>query len=365
MPLSCQETVRQDAAFPVSRKPADACRTCIKSMRAPLAFTGLLVVLSLAFGFYRLAFPPEPYTSLNVVIVQQNADPWTDGAVRKNLITSQDLTRKAIASSGKKADLVVWSESSLPWPYLENQAAYAEYPAEDPFGKFLSETGAPLLAGSPVLVDQENRGYSNSVVLIGSDGEQLDWYGKIQLVGFAEYMPFTEYKWVRSFFDAVVGFSSGWIPGKEFKTMAVKNSEGKTIHFATPICFEDAFPSLTAQLHNSGSDLLINLTNDSWSRTDSAEYQHFAIASFRSIELRTTLVRSTNAGYSVVINPVGKVIRDMPLFVTDAVNVSVPIYPHITTFYAHFGDWFPALISLVAALSMLTREILDRKRSIR
>lgn len=340
-------------------------RTLRRLLSRPAVFALALMALAFSYGLMRLAFPPKPETSLNIVMVQQNADPWAEGGVKKNIITSQRLTREALAKSGTKADLIIWSESVLAFPYLENREYYAVFPKADPLGAFLAETNTPLLVGSPVLVDPANEGYSNSVILLSPSGEQLDWFGKIQLVAFAEYMPFTEYEWVRKFFDAIVGFSRGWVPGKELKTFAVTNSEGVQIRFATPICFEDAFSSLIARLHNTGSDVLINLTNDSWSRTDSAEYQHFAIASFRSIELRTTLIRSTNAGYSSVINPLGRVTSDMPLFESTARFVSVPIYPHITTFYARFGDWFPSLLGLLLLIAAIFKKYLDRSVTLR
>lgn len=314
------------------------------------SFTVFLVFSAGVYGLVALSTSDVPETELNVVMVQQNGDSWEEGGVRKTMLASQSLTRKGIASSTKKADLIVWSESVLGWPYIQNKDYYSGFPKEDPFAAFMAEIDTPLLVGSPVLVDPANEGYSNSVILISPDAEQLDWYAKIQLVAFAEYMPFTEYEWVRKFFDAIVGFSRGWVPGNSLEPFTVKNGEGRDIRFAAPICFEDAFSPLIARLHNSGSNLLINLTNDSWSKTDSAEYQHFAIASFRSIELRTTMIRSTNAGYSVVIDPKGRVIHDMPLFVADSLFVSVPVYPHRTTFYARFGDWLPALFSMLLFL---------------
>jgi len=314
------------------------------------AFTALLFLAACVYGLVALSASDVPETTLDVVMVQQNGDSWEEGGVRKTMLASQALTRKGIAAGGKKPDLVVWSESVLGWPYIQNKDYYAGFPKEDPFAAFMAEIDTPLLVGSPVLVDPVNEGYSNSVILVSPEAEQIDWYAKIQLVAFAEYMPFTEYEWVRTFFDAIVGFSRGWVPGKSLEPFTVKNGEGRDIRFAAPICFEDAFSPLIARLHNQGSNLLINLTNDSWSKTDSAEYQHFAIASFRSIELRTTMIRSTNAGYSVVIDPKGRVIRDMPLFVADSIFVTVPVYPHRTTFYARFGDWFPALLSVLVFL---------------
>lgn len=336
-----------------------------RELLAPIAFTAGLFILVLSFGAYRLAFPPVPQTMLNVVMVQQNSDPWAGGGLGRNLRESQRLTREAIAKSGRPADLAVWSESVLSWPYENNKRYYATHPQDDPFIPFLKSTGIPLLVGSPVLVDAVTEDYSNAVIYVAPNGEQLGWYGKMQLVPFAEYMPFTQYPLVAKFFDALVGFSRGWIPGAEYKTFPVTTADGKTIRFAAPICFEDAFPNQAAKLHNEGSDILINLTNDAWSKTDSAEYQHFAIASFRTIELRTTLIRSTNGGYSTVIDPLGRVIEDLPLFTEASVNAAVPIYPFTMTFYARFGDWFPLLASLALLALALRAEYLDRRKHYR
>ena len=179
-------------------------------------------------------------------------------------------------------------------------------------------------------------------------------YAKMQLVPFAEFLPFIDHPIVQKFFDKLVGFSSGYNQGSHYKIFSIKNSKGENINFACPICYEDAFPSLCASLHEKGSDLLINLTNDSWSKTDSAEYQHFAIAFFRAIELRTPLVRATNSGYSAVVDPTGKIIADLPLFTATGTVVEIPLYAHRTTFYAQWQDWLPFLFLIIALASMFS-----------
>ena len=175
----------------------------------------------------------------------------------------------------------------------------------------------------------------------------------------------------------VVGISAGWTPGDQyvyfdvpcrvtenFKLPAVKDidltkslSEQKaeekkpyTVRIATPICFDDAFTDIMRPLFLNGSELFINLTDDSWSRTKSSEIQHFAIASYRAIEYRTTLVRSSNAGYSVVVDPSGKVLADLPLFEETALSYNVPVFSRKMTTYARFGNWLPYLCLIVFAV---------------
>ena len=172
-------------------------------------------------------------------------------------------------------------------------------------------------------------------------------YAKMQLVPFAEFMPFIDNPLVQKFFQSIVGFSSGYEQGRRYKGFNVRNAKGENISFAAPICYEDAFPALCAHLHQRAGDLLINLTNDSWSQTNSAEYQHFAIAYFRAIELRTSLVRSTNSGYTCVIDPKGRVKASLPLFQEGFLHVDVPIYSYKHTPYLIFKDWLPLVLFII------------------
>ncbi len=306
--------------------------------------TGLFLMI-MFYGFIVLNFKTEPKTYLNTVIVQQNGDPWDMNNFESYLKTSQTLSKREVSSAEEKPDLIVWSESSLTNSYFNSRFFYSSFPNEEPFLDFLNNVNVPVLAGSPI-IDHLNRGY-NSAILIAPDGNILEAYSKIQLVPFAEYIPFIEHPFVQKFFDRLVGFSAGWTPGKEFSNFSIENSMGEDIKFTVPICFEDAFPAVCSNLHNTGSELLINITNDSWSKTASAEYQHFVVSYFRTLELRTSLVRATNSGFSCVADPYGEVIASLPLFKADAMTVKVPVYSHIKTPYAVLGDWLPFFIFII------------------
>ena len=324
-----------------------------KPLLRPLIFTAGLLLLANGYGFFRMYQKRTPQQNLNLVLVQQNTDPWVSGLdlFFDNLYTTKELTEKAITESPVKPDLIVWNESSLAYGYDQFQDYYRRLPFKESFTDFLQRMDIPILTGSPLLQDAERGKYSNSVYLIAQDGTVLDTYSKIQLICFAEYIPFVDHPFVQRFFNSLVGFSSGWAQGKEYKAMMFTAQNGNGVRFAAPICFEDAFPTLCADLHNQKSDILINLTNDSWSKTASAEYQHFAVAYFRAIELRTPLVRSTNGGFTCVIDPVGNIIASLPLFTADALSVSVPIYPYRRTFYAQWKDWLPALFLAIALIA--------------
>jgi apolipoprotein N-acyltransferase len=173
----------------------------------------------------------------------------------------------------------------------------------------------------------------------------------------AEHVPFWEFAPVREFFQKQVGLGSIWELGKEDTIFAVNDSEGKEVRFGAPICFEDAFPYLCRRFVLKGADLLVNLTNDAWSRTNSAQVQHFVVARFRSIEMKRVLVRSTNGGLTAIVGPFGEIRQSLPMFQTARLAVEIPVFKEDgLTPYTRYGDWFPRLLGIIL-LAALVRSL--------
>jgi apolipoprotein N-acyltransferase len=81
--------------------------------------------------------------------------------------------------------------------------------------------------------------------------------------------------------------------------------------FLPTICYEDILPALVRRLWRSSgpTSVLVNLTNDSWFGDSHEPLIHLALASFRAIETRRALIRSTNTGISALVDPVGRIPR--------------------------------------------------------
>jgi apolipoprotein N-acyltransferase len=313
-----------------------------------------LVAGDAAYGLVRLGERIPQVGSLGAVIVQQNSDPWEDGDEDATLETSIRLAREAIASAPKKPELVVFSETTLRRPYADFRGYFEEQPAGDPLAPFIRETGAWLFTGAPIVLDWKNLTVTNSGVLINPRAEMTQSYAKVHMVPFAEVIPFWDVPPFRSFMQKVVGLDSGWTPGTEYRVFELPTKSGM-LRFGAPICFEDAFPDLCREFSLRDADLLVNLTNISWSLTDSAEIQHWASARFRAIESRRALLRSTNGGVSCLVGPRGEVMKELPLFAPASCYVEVPIYRSASpTLYVRWGDWFPrAALLLSAALTII------------
>ena len=324
------------------------------------------------YGAYQYLIPRHPIKTLNAVLVQQNLDPW-DANDDDIIAISERLSEEKInefTNAGLTCDVVVWSEAVLSryFPFAEQYYNY--YPEKDPLVPFIRRMRVPFIIGAPLTINQEKHQYGNATILMDKDGTYKGSYIKLHLVPFAERIPFVEYEAVRSFIKKIAGFSYGWIQGSrpvlfEIPVSTPFNYEPNTtkiislnerqkpeeqkIMVSTPICFDDAFAEVCRKLYLAGSEVFINLTNDAWSKTKSAEWQHFVVASYRAIEYRTTLARSTNSGVTTVVNPTGKMIETLPLFEEGALAAKIPVYERKMTVYAILGDWLSGIIALLAA----------------
>ncbi len=347
------------------------------------------------YGCFQLFTPITPTKHLNIVMVQQNSDPWEGGEVL-GIEISERLTEekvKEMRENGLEPDIVLWSEGVLGRSFPASRSYYENNPGEEGLGNFIKRMGVPFIIGGQVNVNPYKRHTSNAAIFFDKKGTYSGFYSKIHLVPFAEVIPYNENPLMKAFMKNVVRFSSsGWTPGKQYVVFRVPLSSSKNrkppleyaltpeagifldqnglsnskdtqryisndnenpdnfVYFTTPICFEDAFNDVCRRLYNMGSEVFLNITNDSWSLKASSEYQHFIAASYRAIEYRTTLVRCTNSGYSVVVDPKGEILADLPLFTEAALGYSVPVYARKNTIYARCGDWFIYIIVAFIAL---------------
>ena len=327
------------------------------------ATAALLVVAALGYGVAALTRPVAPAATLDVVLVQHNANPWQSGDDAGVLATLQRLSAEGMASAPAPPDLVVWSETALRWPVIAAPPAAGGAAAADPVvPAALTGLPVPLLTGVPWVVSEGPLAAMNASVLAAPGGAVLGHYGKQHLVPFAESVPFWEVPAVRRLFSDVIGLQATWVAGAAATIFELPLRAGGALRFATPICFEDAFPYLNRRFVRAGADMLINLTNDAWSQTVSAETQHFVAARLRAVENRRVLIRATNGGVTAAVDPWGRVIAAAPLFTEAALRIEVPVYrPAAETVYTRFGDYLPALLAALLTVLFVIRRRQERQ----
>lgn len=322
----------------------------------------VLLIAQIIYGIinYSKWKKAEPDTSFTVATVQHNADSWKGGydTYKRNFINLEKMSLEAML---RKPDLIVWSETA----FVPSVKWYTTYPYEgndegdnfdylrkiqnlvNDFVRFGTELGIPLLTGNPSsIIDDEtlppydeegnwNKLDYNSVILF-DDGTIKQIYLKQHLVPFTEHFPYErQMPWLYNLLKA--NDYHWWEKGTE--PVVFETSNGIT--FSTPICYEDVFGDICAEFVANGADLIVNMTNDSWSGSEAAERQHAVMAVFRCIENRKTMLRSTNSGLTCLITPDGTIQGEMEPFKMGWKLWDVPVYEtktYGTTVYTNTID---------------------------
>jgi apolipoprotein N-acyltransferase len=239
-----------------------------------------------------------------------------------------------------RPDLVVLPESAMcEFGPVDQQGAVN-------FASWIGEkTGGAVLGGGSRYHDGKEY---NSAALYSAGGD-IQFYDKVHLVPFGEYIPGD--KWITSLQKfAPVGSCT---PG-ELKTLDFNG-----IRLGVAICYEDTDSAQLRRLAAMGAQMLVFITNDSWFSDSVEAEQHSWQAVARAVETGLTVVRCGNSGVTGVIEPDGKASwlcgADMRPLVDKSgamcakVTVPATVAP---TFYVRFGD-VPLAIAFLLLLSSM------------
>jgi len=313
----------------------------------------------LASLIYGLAQPSDFSASpqANIALIQHNTDPWKGGITeyRNNLTVLKKLSNEALASE-PKPDMVVWSETAFV-PRIFWHETYRDDHASWILVKelldYLSTQEVPFLIGNDDARKdpsknpnvKENYRIDYNAAMLFENGKEKGVYRKLHLVPFTEHFPYK--KQLPAIHSALVKADTHfWEKGSEAKVF-----EGPGFKFSTPICFEDTFGYISRKFARNGAQVIVNISNDAWSKSLPAQNQHLSMAVFRSVENRLSMVRATASGQTCGIAPNGKVIAMASPFTEAALMVAIPLVKGDTV-YTRFGD-FLAVGFTAAAVSLL------------
>jgi apolipoprotein N-acyltransferase len=312
-----------------------------RSTRSTAALSASVVVV-LAIGVWGAARMRESAltgtgTPLRVALVQGNIAQdvkWDPAHATSILNTYLSLTRDAAA---KGAELVIWPESSTPFPFLDDRLG------GDKIRTVVRETRVELLLGSD-MVDHANKSYYNAAFLLRTTGEVASVYQKMHLVPFGEFVPL---KQLLFFVGPLVEQVGGFTPGREMVMLPTGRGP-----ISTAICYEIVFPRLVSESVRRGSELLTTITNDGWYGRSSAPYQHFLQASMRAIEQGRYLARAANTGISGFVDPYGRVLQRSEIF-ERAVLVTDVRMLRGSTVYGRIGDLFAYICAALTVVALI------------
>lgn len=261
---------------------------------------------------------------VNMGIFAKREDP-VEG-LRRHIEQSRQLEEQV------HPDLLIWPESAYTFflpDGVDNVQQYVTGPLR-----------TPLLFGGLARrrVGGADRHY-NTAFLADEHGQILGTYDKTYLLAFGEYLPLGE-----TFPELyeMSPHSGHFTPGDHVRPVVFRGHRITAL-----ICYEDILPGFVRRAVNEGdSDLLVNMTNDSWFGDTTEPWQHLALAQFRSIEHRRYMIRATNSGVSAIIDPVGRVVARTGVLTRENLHGDVRLMSGWTP-YETFGDW-PGWVGLAA-----------------
>ncbi len=262
-----------------------------------------------------------------------------------------ELERISIDASHKMPGPVIWPE--VPAPFWLHDRIFQER-AE----RIARGAGHGFLVGVLVLrpLSDGREGASNSAALLGPYGKLDFIYDKIHLVPFSEYVP-----WRRWLFFAkdLTGLVGDFQPGSQYKVGDISGGP-----FSVYICYEAIFPNEVRRFTRAGAQLFANISDDGWFGGSGASGQHLAMARVRAVENRRWLLRDTNDGITVSVDPYGRIVARLPVDVRGELEAPFAFRSDLTP-YARWGDWVAWLCVLAAIVLLLksARDATARKNS--
>lgn len=262
------------------------------------------------------------FQSSRVSVIQGNIDPdtkWNIDFLDQTIDLHIALSKKVLTEN---PSLIIWPETAVP--------TFLFYPERadklQRIKSFIGKIQRPILLGTQdLIINRRGKVAYNLATHFSAQGDLLGKYAKIKLIPFAEHSP------VKSLipFLRKQGLSPIYTSGNEYTIF--NNGDFK---FSTHICFEAFFPFLIRKFVGRGSEVIINLTNDSPSLGTMDFYYHITanMLIIRAIENRRSVVRAANNGISTFIDPFGRVIKSSKLFAEDHISASIPISNYRTIF---------------------------------
>jgi apolipoprotein N-acyltransferase len=263
--------------------------------------------------------------------------------VMRRYLELSDRPTDAQSAGVRDATHLIWPESAFPFLLTREAEALAQIAALLPEGTVLI-TGAVRAADAPTTA-RGLRAY-NSIYVIDHDGSILSVYDKVHLVPFGEFLPFQD-TLERLGLMQLTKVQGGYLAADRRRLVTAPRAPP----FVPLICYEIVFPG-AAVPPGGEAGWMVNLTNDGWFGDSTGPYQHFQQARVRAIEEGLPLARAANTGISAVVDPLGRIVRALPLGTDGVLDARLPkrIPPTIYARYREAGAGAMAAIALALIL---------------
>ncbi len=255
---------------------------------------------------------------IEIALLQGNI-PQEEKWVQSNFLP----TLKAYTAMTKQhmdADVIVWPETAIP--------AYYDVVEKGVLNTFIKDVqllDKDVLVGA-IAGEKNSDHYYNALINLNQPDQR---YYKHHLVPFSEFFPFHDlFDYVSNLFD---------IPFATF-THGDKNAPPLMLGgqlAGLSICYEMAFGNELAQ-QLPEANYFITVSNDAWFAHTFQPAQQLQEVQMRALELGREIARSTNTGFTAIVDIKGKIKQQIPAYERGVLRGNVQPYEGLT-FYTEWG----------------------------
>ena len=292
------------------------------------------------FGIFILGVQyTSPLPAVKVVGIQGNIPQTLKWDPRHTMPSIDKYINLSIDHFGN-SDVIVWPESAMPVFFEQVKPLISD------MNKFSYQKDTAMLIGMQRVTKDKHS--FNSMFVLGQKPtlEQVQFYDKRQLVPFGEVVPFEPYtRKLGSIFNFPM---SSFTPGAPIQEQI--HLQKQDLYLIPALCYESIFPELMISLHDSNTNGIIMISNDSWYGDTRGPQEHLAIAQMRSLEMQKPMIRVTNSGITAYINEKGEIVKRLDSNVEGALEMEFTPTKGMTP-YVRFGN-IPLYIILLLLVAL-------------
>lgn len=327
-------------------------KNLLRNLRS-LSFSFSLLAGSFLFFVFSSFFPEKKSYPIQIALIQNasSAPSRTISDFENDVSLLESLTDAAL-DKFPYTNLVVWPETAIVPDILYHYSHNSDLQRHElSFNviNYIKNKKTSFIIGNN---HRDKDGTHNSALYFSRDSESVGVYNKIHLVPFTEFWPnFLDFKFLDGIKNTLE--CEFFTPGKEFESFALKAGKGDALlHFSSPICFEDSFPSLIRKMKKNDCDFFVSICDDAWSGSEAARKMHLSMAVFRCAENASPMLRSTVDGITCIIGGDGKILSEIESETDSYLCATVEVPKLSFTLYTVIGDW-PFVFLCLAILILL------------
>lgn len=248
----------------------------------------ILFILLFFFKLYNNNKKEEGLISISIVQLNYPINQFFN-------LNNKDIKLKKITEiiQNSNSEIIIFAENDFPFLMDEFNIKFLQEKLNDTQNLIIGSTR------------KENIKYYNSLFLINKNNYQK--FDKHILVPFGEFIPFRKYF---NFMQFIAG-SQDFSKGTDDRYIHLQ----KNFSFLPVICYEIIY--FWDLMKKNNTNIIINLTNDSWFGNLLGPYQHFYFTKLRSAEFNKPIIRVSSNGISGLINENGYIVDFIKLNKSD------------------------------------------------